>query len=166
MNGFRYIGLLLALGIAGTMAGCQKNGDSTPDGYTRTTIFENPLPEPVTIQYFTARISPKGDTTILFSGEKIIVDANSSTQVVETICLKDCAPHLSPPVLNMARITIGDRQKTDVNCNATPSGKPIPDCGKDPSNIFNESLWSVTKESSGDVLKTYTFNAADYSKTR
>lgn len=166
MNGSRYIKLLLVLCIAGSITGCQKNGDSTPDGYIRTTIFENPLPEPVTIQYFNARISPEGDTAILFSGQKILVDANSSTQVVETICLKDCAPQLNPPVLNMARITIGDRQKTDINCNASLSGNPIPDCGKDPSNIFNEALWSVTKKHSGDVLKTYTFNPLDYSKAR
>ncbi|MCD2425885.1 hypothetical protein LQ567_24085 [Niabella pedocola] len=166
MNGFRYIKWLLAFGIAGMITGCQKNGDSTPDGYIRTTIFENPLPEPVTVQYFNARISPNGDTTILFSGQKILIDANSSTQVVETVCLKDCAPQFTPPVLNMARITIGDVQKIVINCNTTPSGTPIPDCGKDPSNIFNEALWSVTKKSSGDVLKTYTFNPLGYSKAQ
>ena len=165
MNGFRYIQLLMLFGVAGMVTGCQKNGDSAPGKYTLTTIFENPLPEAVTVQYFNARVNPGGDTTILFSGEKILVDANSSTQVVETICLKDCAPNLTPPVFNMARITIGDKQKTEINCNLIPSGT-VPDCGQDPSNIFNEALWSVTKKSSGDILKTYTLNQLDYNTVK
>lgn len=166
MNGFRYIKLLFILWIAGMAAGCQKNGDSTPDKYTQTTIFENPLPEPVTIQYLNARTRPGGDTTFILLGEKIIVDANSSTQIVETICLKDCAPHLIPPVPNMARITIGDKQKTDINCHLLPAPSAQPDCGKDIANIFNETRWSVTRKNSGDVLKTITLNQFDYGKAQ
>ncbi|SDB99743.1 hypothetical protein [Niabella drilacis] len=166
MSGSRYIKLLVLLSIAGLVAGCQKNGDSAPGQYTLTTIFENPLPESVSIQYFNARVNPNGDTTILFSGEKILVDANSSTQVVEVICLKDCAPSRIPPVFNMAHITIGDKQRTDINCNLVSSGTAIPDCGKDPSNIFNEASWSVTKKNSGDLLKTYTLGLFEPGMTR
>ncbi|MGJ7032230.1 hypothetical protein [Niabella hirudinis] len=166
MSGFRYIKLLVLWSIAGIVTGCQKNGESTPGQYTLTTIFENPLPEAVTIQYFNARIKPNGDTTVLFSGEKILVDANSSTQVVETICLKDCPPHIASPEFNMARVTIGDKQKTDINCKLFSSDAAAAHCEADPYNIFNEAQWSVTKKSSGDLLKTYTLNLFEPGDTR
>ncbi|MBZ4190460.1 hypothetical protein [Niabella beijingensis] len=165
MKARRYIRFLLILSAAGFLAGCQKNGDSTPSSYTLTTIYENPLPEPVSIQYMSGRINPEGDTTILLTGEKILVDANSSTQVVETICLKDCPPSSVLLPFNIAKIIIGEKQRTAVNCSLMPAAAGAPACS-DTSNIFNIARWSVSSKNPGEMLKTYTLTNQDIGEAR
>ncbi|MBO9618191.1 MAG: hypothetical protein J7539_04060 [Niabella sp.] len=148
--------MLLAL-----MMGCQKNKEAAPGSYQLITVYENPLPDPVTIQFLNGSISAKGDTLIQYEFGTITIDPNSSTQVMQDICLKDCPgqPLMIQP--NMAKITIGSRQRTDIDYNTISGSIP-----RDSINIFNKLRWSVSRMSTGQVIKIYKITQGDYFKIK
>ncbi|ANH82176.1 hypothetical protein A8C56_15440 [Niabella ginsenosidivorans] len=153
--------LLLTVFLLGS---CQKSKDTTPVYYNLTTVYENPLPDPVTIQYLNGTIDAKGDTTILYEFDKITIDPNSSTQIMQAICVKGC-PEPGTMVPNMARITIGSQQRTDVDRKYILSHDPDPTIN-DTINIFNEKQWSVSKMNSGDMIRIYKLTQDDYLRTK
>lgn len=153
--------LLLTIFLLGS---CQKGKDATPVYYNLTTVYENPLPDPVTIQYLNGTVDAKGDTTIRYEFDKITVDPNSSTQIMQVICAKGCA-ETSTMVPNMARITIGNRQRMDVDHRYILSRNADPSLN-DSINIFNETQWSASKMNSGDRIRIYKMTQNDYLTTK
>ncbi|AHF17546.1 hypothetical protein [Niabella soli] len=156
-----FLFVFLALWVC---TGCQKNKDAAPGSYQLITIYENPLPDPVTIQFINGSITPKGDTLIRYEFDKIMIDPNSSTQIMQDVCLKDCPDKKTMVEPNMAKITIGNRQRTDVDYNVVPLNNAA--AHTDSINIFNKLHWSVSRMNTGQVIKIYKIIQGEYFNTK
>lgn len=135
---------------------CTKNTD-VQQGYYEITVYKNTLSLPI---YMQAVYSPED-----MQAPKQLINPGDSIKYTGYVCLKNCpqpdlAASLMVAVPIATRIYIGEKVKTDYNCNQVPDATAKAECQKDAISLYNQQRW-IESRKRDTVVKTYNIDKAD-----